>query len=572
MARFMTRTVATWGSVLVVLVIAVASGGAIITSAHSDQSKASRAGRAAQNNLVQHGSFEQLAPWDFIVRNGASAAIYQDAATSGGRGDVRINVLQSAPDHDWYVQLRQGNLAIAKGQTLTLSFMARGSTQHNVRVVLQQNYGAWSEYFDQTVAITPDWQTYRFTYVPAVSDSNTLLAFNLAAAAGQVSLTQVSLQPSAANTSAAAAAGGTLVTPTTSAQPAATATAGSQPTATGTSTVPATSTPAPSPGSSAFVTRQGGTLYLNGKAFRFAGANIYWLGLADNQTYPSTARVDNVLAAARSMGVTVVRSHTLGASVGCGNCLEPRLNQFNDQAFNSIDYAVAKAGQAGLHLIIPLTDNYHYYEGGKHTFTDWVGDGNEEDFYTNPTVIADFKAYIAHLLNHVNPRTGLALKNDPTIMAWETGNELNSATNGWTEDIARYIKSLAPQQLVADGHPTDWWGNTGQLQNPDVDMVTGHYYPPNNGWLQRDSNLAAQYGKVYFVGEYDWTGSTGGDSLSSFLSLVENPANHISGDLFWSLWDTGNSGDQYTMHYPGDNSTMQAAVSMLVRHARVMSS
>jgi mannan endo-1,4-beta-mannosidase len=553
--RFMTRTVVTWGSVLLALLVAVVSGGALITSAHSNASHA-----AAGKNLVQHGSFEQLAPWDFIVRDGAAAALYQDAATSGGPADARVDVLQSMPGSDWYVQLRQGQLAVTKGQALTLTFRARASSQRSVRVVLQQNHIPWATSFDRTVAVTTRWQSYTFAYTPAASDSNMLLTFNLAGDTGQVSLTQVGLRTPAGDPPQPKATSTPLATPTrtpTSAPP-----ISPQPTATAT----------PAPSSSAFVTRQGSTLYFNGKPFRFAGPNIYWLGLTDNQTYPSTSRVDNALAAAKTMGATVVRAHTLGISVGCGNCLEPSLNHFNDQAFNSIDYAVAKARQDGLHLIIPLTDNYHYFHGGKHTFTDWVGDGNENDFYTNSTVIADFETYIAHLLNHVNPRTGIALKNDPTIMAWETGNELNDATNSWTENIARYIKSLAPHQLVADGHPTDWWGNTGQLQNPDVDMVTGHFYPPNNSWLQRDANLAAQSGKVYFVGEYDWTGSGGGDSLSSFLSLIENPANHVSGDLFWSLWDNGNSGDQYTLHYPGDNSSMQAAVNMLMRHAHIMGS
>jgi len=39
------------------------------------------------------------------------------------------------------------------------------------------------------------------------------------------------------------------------------------------------------------------------------------------------------------------------------------------------------------------------------------------------------------LLNHVNTYTCLAYKNDPTIMAWETGNELDPPTS-WTQTIS----------------------------------------------------------------------------------------------------------------------------------------
>src|SRR2546423_1483049 len=36
-----------------------------------------------------------------------------------------------------------------------------------------------------------------------------------------------------------------------------------------------------------FVTRSGSQLLLNGQPFRFAGANIHWLGLDDSTNYPS---------------------------------------------------------------------------------------------------------------------------------------------------------------------------------------------------------------------------------------------------------------------------------------------
>lgn len=42
-------------------------------------------------------------------------------------------------------------------------------------------------------------------------------------------------------------------------------------------------------------------------------------------------------------------------------------------------------------------------------------------FYTDARVIDSFKQYIKALLNHVNRYTGIALKDDPAIMGWETG-------------------------------------------------------------------------------------------------------------------------------------------------------
>ncbi len=73
------------------------------------------------------------------------------------------------------------------------------------------------------------------------------------------------------------------------------------------------------------VSRNGSQLMLNGQPFRFAGANIYWLGLDENVpsngsiAYPTKFRQTDALITAIGMGARVVRSHTLGVS--CGNPL-----------------------------------------------------------------------------------------------------------------------------------------------------------------------------------------------------------------------------------------------------------
>jgi len=125
-------------------------------------------------------------------------------------------------------------------------------------------------------------------------------------------------------------------------------------------------------GRMSFVTREGSQLLLDGRRFRFAGPNIYWLGLDENVggvDYPTYFRIRDALQTARGMGATVVRAHTLGVSTGDPHSLEPSLDEFNDRAFATIDYAIAQAGRLGLRLMVPLTDNWDYYHGGRADFT-----------------------------------------------------------------------------------------------------------------------------------------------------------------------------------------------------------
>ena len=45
-----------------------------------------------------------------------------------------------------------------------------------------------------------------------------------------------------------------------------------------------------------------------------------------------------------------------------------------------------------------------------------------------------------------------AYKDDPAILAWETGNELYYPSLAWTLELARHIKlDVGAKQLVMDG-------------------------------------------------------------------------------------------------------------------------
>ena len=321
-----------------------------------------------------------------------------------------------------------------------------------------------------------------------------------------------------------------------------------------------------------FVTRTGTQLSLHGEPFRFSGTNMYWLGLSESGSvhYPSQFEVDNGFATAQEMGATVVRSHTLGDTVGCPDCIEPSEGVFNQTALQHIDYAIKSARDHGIRLVIPLVDNWHYYEGGKHTYTDWLGLSSENDFYTDSATIAAFEQHISVLLNHVNVYTGVAYKDDPTILAWEEGNELTNAPSSWVSTVATYIKSLDTNHLVAFGTPNGVQSNT--LSVPNLDIEDYHTYPANIAGMNQDASTTEQAGKAFYVGEFDWTS---GDSLQSFVSAIET--NGSVGDTFWSLFPLDPTsgyvqhGDGYTLHYPGDTDNMRIRAQILRTHAYRMS-
>ena len=323
---------------------------------------------------------------------------------------------------------------------------------------------------------------------------------------------------------------------------------------------------------SPFVTRSGEMLLLDGAPFRFSGANIYWGALDNNArtglNYPTPFRVDSAMQTMVDMGETVVRCQTCGISTGNPLSVEPYLGGFSQTALRHIDYFIAQAQRYGLKVVIPLTDSYRYYLGGYCDYTNWLRLSSPSDcpsaravsaFYDDPKATAAFEKYIGVLLNHVNYYTGVPNKDNPVIMAWETGNELQYGVGGpaelsrWTARISAFIRSTDKRHLIMDG---SFYPDSYDLKLPDVDIVDRHYYPLSARNLSQDAYRAAAAGKPMVVGEYAWNDAF---QLTTFLADVKE-TRVIAGDMYWDLQPQNDffgyveHYDGYQLHYPGDNS------------------
>lgn len=379
------------------------------------------------------------------------------------------------------------------------------------------------------------------------------------------------------------------------------------------------SAPSPTPA----LTRSGSALRIDGATRRLSGANMYWLGLNDNTggspAFASHSQITDAMAGAKRMGVSLVRAHTIGVSTGTRLSYSPAAGSYRDANLDAADWAVYQAKLNGIYLMVPLTDNWNYYHGGKWNFVHWAYQQNPSGIIDTPGAIKDdvheriffadsaaghrvralFKDYIAHWLNHVNPYTGLAYKNDPTVAIVETGNEIYNAaqrgTNEWTQDICSYVKSRAPGKLLADGAAAS--GQAGStlpgLSAPACDVVGGHYYPADASWrpigftastpnfqagrtavqqLAADVSAAKKASKVFLLGEYPWTRS----DVASWYAAIERDAS-VSGDLAWSFIAGAQAhggafgSDDYPVHRPYLGTLERAYAPALARHISVVS-
>jgi mannan endo-1,4-beta-mannosidase len=245
-------------------------------------------------------------------------------------------------------------------------------------------------------------------------------------------------------------------------------------------------------GAQDFVRREGNALYAGTERFLFTGTNAYYLPFA--VTYGDSTAVNEVLDAARGMGMTVLRTWAFHDSPDSNDpgVFQFQPGVFNEQGLRGLDEVVARARERGIRLLLPLVNNWDDY-GGMNQYVRWrqesgaagapmgrrygdveVGEvvdngkgeryrvalsptAGHDDFYTDPLIRGWFKQYIAMLLQRVNTVTGVAYRDDPAIFGWELVNEPRSSdrtgriVTAWLEEMAAFTKSIDPRHLVGSG-------------------------------------------------------------------------------------------------------------------------
>ena len=212
--------------------------------------------------------------------------------------------------------------------------------------------------------------------------------------------------------------------------------------------------------------------------------------------------------------------------------------EFNEEAFRSYDRILQVANEKHVRVIIPLVDNWWWW-GGPNEYAAFRGKKREE-FWTDSLLIADFRKTVAFLITRVNTLTGVAYRDDPAILGWETGNELD-CPYGWTRGLAAYIKGLDTNHLVIEGTNRRTISDEA-LNDPNIDVLSTHYYSPA---AQTIPAILAARGmargkKPYFVGEFGYI------PVGEMRQVIDTViASGVSGIMVWSLRTHNRDGGFY---------------------------
>ena len=272
-----------------------------------------------------------------------------------------------------------------------------------------------------------------------------------------------------------------------------------------------------------FIQTEGADFVRDGEPFYFSGGNNDMIRRAPKWY------VDMVFDEAAELGLGALRTWVYAGKCYIGDCKNTNnkvipdpaedgsdavesLPPLNETVMRQLDYAIYKANETGVRLVLPLLSNTASHTG----ITDFVrytaSASSHDDFYTDPNCRNLYKEYVEAVLTRENVYTGREYRNDPGIMLWELVNEPDLLDNDgstsimqdWIEEMAPYIKSIDDNHLLSTGEigyyeessEKSLSGKSDQgmafIKNhqPDaIDAATFHIYLTKNGLMIEEDGI-----------------------------------------------------------------------------------
>jgi mannan endo-1,4-beta-mannosidase len=299
-----------------------------------------------------------------------------------------------------------------------------------------------------------------------------------------------------------------------------------------------------------FITRRGAELYDGDKQFRFMGSNMpglvlpydFTLRLPERMQLPTPWEQEDGVRTAVQMGLRVVRLWSLPMRRPSEKAqpwhyiLSP--GEFNEAAFRTLDHLLVLGNRYGVRFVVAFSENQDCFLGGFEDYSKFRGRTRAE-FFTDPQVREDYKTTVRYILNRRNTETGTRYLEDPAVFAWEFGNEIQSATDGWLREMAAYIKSIDTRHLILD---TRSHLLKAPLEvDPNIDIYNIHLY--GGDWSKTNAEFVDMLGgrRPLLVGEYGpyFTRPEEGPAALERQRTLLNQViadRRISGALLWSMY------------------------------------
>lgn len=375
---------------------------------------------------------------------------------------------------------------------------------------------------------------------------------------------------------------------------------------------------------SEFVTVNGKQFMLRGKPYYVVGTN-FWFGayLGAPSELGDRDRLRKELDLLKATGINNLRVLASSESSELVRAVRPAIitapGEYNEDLLIGLDFLLDEMAKRDMHVVLYF-NNFWQWSGGMSQYVSWftgtpvfdpdvTGEWNKfmqnsAMFYRMPEAQALYREVIKRIVTRKNTINGKLYSEDTTVMSWQLANEPRPGNDEegdanfevfktWIHETAKYIKELAPQQLVSTGNE----GAMGTVRNidlfieshksPYVDYLTFHMWLKNWGWfdatdpkatyesgldiakayINQHIDLANELNKPIVLEEFGAERDGGSFELSAttvyrdrfyreFFALIEQRAaagDAIAGSNFWAWGGYGRTTNEDFMWKAGDD-------------------
>jgi mannan endo-1,4-beta-mannosidase len=277
-------------------------------------------------------------------------------------------------------------------------------------------------------------------------------------------------------------------------------------------------------GSRDFVRVVDGGFRIGDRPYHFIGVN-FWFGMNLGAEHPSGDRARLVRELDRMAELGIRNLRVMAATEGPAGepwrvhpAVQNAPGEYDERVLRGLDFLLAEMAKRDMRAVLVL-NNFFQWSGGMPQYVSWAtGDpipypSQSESwdtfqrfsarFYGLPEARALFERYVGMLIDRENTITGVAYRDDPTIMSWQLSNEPRGfqeteAYVDWVDEASWFVQERAPNQLVSLGGegkltPYEETQFSRVAASPGLDYVTVHLWIENWGWYRPRESPAASF-------------------------------------------------------------------------------
>lgn len=269
-----------------------------------------------------------------------------------------------------------------------------------------------------------------------------------------------------------------------------------------------------------FVTVDGRTFSRQGKTYYVIGTNMWFGGyLGSEGAVGDRERLIRELDLLQSTGINNLRVLAASEQSELMRAVRPAIvtapGEYNEELWQGLDFLLDEMAKRDMTAVLYF-NNFWQWSGGMSQYVSWfegtpVFDPdvtnewnafmqNSAKFYRMEEAQALYRDVIKRVVTRKNTVNGKLYNEDPTIMSWQLANEPRPGSDedgrinfpafkNWVHETSKYIRELAPKQLISTGNE----GSMGTIrdmalfieshQSEYVDYLTFHMWLKNWGWF-----------------------------------------------------------------------------------------